>query len=82
MTRAEREVQRQQQLRERSQAAQRVIAERLRRYRERRKAVIPESKSETPAPSPPGPPAAQRELSEVEKAMQFTFSPLRGKGTP
>jgi hypothetical protein len=55
-------------------------AERQRRFKERRRAVerdIPESKSETPALSPAIEPEAQCELSEVERAMAFTFSPLR-----
>jgi hypothetical protein len=52
-------------------------AERQRRYRERKKAgvrgvqTIPESKSETPAPSPEIDPETRQELSEIEKAMRW-----------
>lgn len=56
-----------------SEAERLANAERQRRYRERRRAdqpVIPESKSETPAPSPAIEPEAQRELSGVEKATR------------
>jgi hypothetical protein len=45
-------------------------AERQRRYRERKK-VMAEAKSGEPAPSPPVEPGAQRELSEVERAMAW-----------
>jgi hypothetical protein len=49
-------------------------AERQRRFRERRRTAAQasaEAKSDEPAPSPPVEPEAQRELTEVERAMAW-----------